>query len=228
MCLANNVHFPEPEPPRYICATPMTHAAGVAALPVFAEGGTVIIHQGVKPKEIFDSIRVNRATRIFLPPTALYALLEHPEARSQDFSSLRHFLITAAPIAPERLAEAVEVFGPVMTQMFGQTEAPMICTVLTNGEIADAVSEPIHGGRLASCGRPTVVARVEIMSEDGTLLGPGEQGEIVIRSDLVFDGYWNNPEATAETRRPGGWHGTGDIGLRDADGFVYILDRKKT
>ncbi|MEU0507270.1 AMP-binding protein [Nocardia sp. NPDC005998] len=227
MCLANNVYFPEPQRSRYICATPMTHAAGIVAFPVLAEGGRVIIHQGVKPKEIFDSIRVNRATRILLPPTALYTLLGHPEVRAQDFSSLRYFLVTAAPIAPERLAEAVEVFGPVMTQVFGQTEAPLMCTVLTTEETADAVSEPTHRGRLASCGRPTVVARVEIMGEDGTLLGPGKPGEIVIRSNLVFDGYWNNPEATAETRRPDGWHGTGDIGLRDADGFVYILDRKK-
>jgi acyl-CoA synthetase (AMP-forming)/AMP-acid ligase II len=65
------------------------------------------------------------------------------------------------------------------------------------------------------------------MDDDGNLLGPEETGEIVIRSDLVFAGYWNNRAGTGETRRPGGWHGTGDIGKRDTDGFVYILDRKK-
>jgi acyl-CoA synthetase (AMP-forming)/AMP-acid ligase II len=227
MCLAHNAHLSEGGPPRYICATPMTHAAGLAAFPVLAEGGKVIVHQGVSAVEIFESIERNAVTRIFLPPTALYALLAHPRVRSTDFSSLRHFLLAAAPVAPERLAEAVEVFGPVMTQVFGQAEAPFICTVLTADEVAEAAANPEHRGRLASCGRPSLVARVEIMDDDGRLLGHGEQGEIVVKSDLVFDGYWNNPEASAEVRRPGGWHGTGDVGYRDHDGYIYILDRKK-
>jgi acyl-CoA synthetase (AMP-forming)/AMP-acid ligase II len=68
---------------------------------------------------------------------------------------------------------------------------------------------------------------VEIMDERGALLGPGERGEIVVRGDLVMDGYYRNAEASAEARRPGGWHGTGDIGFRDRDGFVYIVDRKR-
>jgi len=72
-----------------------------------------------------------------------------------------------------------------------------------------------------------MVAQVEIMDDDGQILGPEEQGEIVVRSDLVFRGYWENAQATKEMRRQAGWHGTGDIGKRDADGFIYILDRKK-
>lgn len=227
MCLAHNTHLAEPEPPRYVCATPMTHAAGMAAFPVLAEGGQVIIHRGVNAPEIFGSIERNRATRIFLPPTALYALLAHPDVLHTNFSSLRHFLLAAAPVAPERLAEAVNIFGPVMTQVFGQAEAPFVCTILTAEEIADATKDASLRHRLASCGRPSVVAHVEIMGEDGHLLGVNEQGEIVIRSDLVFSGYWNNPNASAETRRAGDWHGTGDIGYRDKDGFIYILDRKK-
>jgi acyl-CoA synthetase (AMP-forming)/AMP-acid ligase II len=227
MCTAYNAHLRDPEPPRYICATPMTHAAGASAFPVLAEGGSVIVHQGVVPADILDSIERNRVTRIFLPPTALYALLARPDVRERDFSSLRHFLVAAAPVAPERLAEAVDVFGPVMTQVFGQSEAPMMCTVFSPEEIAEAASVDALRHRLASCGRPSVVAQVELMDDEGRLLGPGEQGEVVVRSELVFGGYWQNPEATAEVRRPGGWHGTGDIGVRDEDGFVYIVDRKK-
>jgi len=227
MGLALNAHLSEPEPPRYICATPMTHAAGVVALPTLAEGGSIIVHQKVKPAEIFSSIETNRATRIFLPPTAVYALLGAPDARQRDFSSLRHFLVAASPIAPDRLAEAVEVFGPVMVQSFGQAEAPMICTLLSAEQIADAVANPDHRHRLAACGQPSMVAQVEIMDDDGQILGPEEQGEIVVRSDLVFRGYWENAQATKEMRRQAGWHGTGDIGKRDADGFIYILDRKK-
>jgi acyl-CoA synthetase (AMP-forming)/AMP-acid ligase II len=186
-----------------------------------------VVHQGVKADEIFASIEHNRISRLFLPPTALYALLGHPEVRDHDYSSLRHFAVGAAPIAPDRLSEAVEVFGPVMCQVFGQTEAPMLCTFMPPAVIADAIADPARRQRLSSCGRPTLVARVEIMDDDGTLLGPGERGEIVVRGELVFSGYWENPDATAESTRPGGWHGTGDVGLRDEDGFIYIVDRKK-
>ena len=227
MCLAFSAHMHESEPPRYLCATPMTHAAGVMAFPILAEGGAVIVHAGVRAEEIFDSIERNRISRTFLPPTALYALLGHPNVRNHDYSSLRHFAFGAAPIAPERLAEAVDVFGPVMAQVFGQTEAPMLCTYMPPALIAEATADPQRRHRLTSCGLPSLVARVEIMDDDGNLLGPDERGEIVVRGELVFSGYWENPEATAEATRPGGWHGTGDIGLRDKEGFVYIVDRKK-
>lgn len=227
MCLAFSAHMHEPEAPRYLCATPMTHAAGVMAFPVLAEGGAVIVHAGVKAEDIFASIERNRVSRTFLPPTALYALLGHPDVGKHDYSSLRHFVIGAAPLAPERLAEAVDVFGPVMTQLYGQTEAPMLCTFMAPELIAEAAADESNRHRLTSCGQPSLVTRVEIMDDDGNLLGPDERGEIVVRGELVFGGYWKNPEATADTTRRGGWHGTGDIGLRDADGFVYIVDRLK-
>jgi len=227
MSLAFNAHLHEAAPPRFICAAPMTHAAGGAAFPVLAEGGSVIIHQGVVAADILESIERNRATRIYLPPTALYALLAHPDAQQRDFSSLQHFLVASSPISPDRLAEAVRVFGPVMTQVYGQSEAPFICTVLSREDIARAVVDERLRRRLSSCGRPSLLAQVEIMAEDGTLLGAEQEGEIVVRSPLVFDGYWQNPQATAETRRPGGWHGTGDVGVRDDDGYVYVVDRKK-
>ena len=227
MCLAFNAHLHETHPPRIICAAPMTHAAGPAAFPVMAEGGSVIIHQGVVAADILESIERNRATRIYLPPTALYALLAHPDAQKRDFSSLQHFLVASSPISPDRLAEAVRVFGPVMTQVYGQSEAPFICTVLSREDIAAAADDERLRRRLASCGRASLLARVEIMADDGTLLGPEQEGEIVVRSPLVFDGYWQNPEATADTRRPGGWHGTGDVGVRDTNGYIYVVDRKK-
>ncbi|GAA4697604.1 AMP-binding protein [Pseudonocardia yuanmonensis] len=227
MCLGFQIHLREPDPPRYLCATPMTHAAGLVCFPTLAQGGRVVVHDGVVPEQVLGSIERNRISTTFLPPTALYKLLADPKVRGYDYSSLRQFLIAGAPLAPDRLAEAVEVFGPVMTQTFGQAEAPLLCTVHETTEIARAAADPALGRRLASCGRPSALARIEIMDDDGNLLGPGESGEIVVRSDLVFDGYWQDPDATAQTRRPGGWYGTGDVGLRDADGFVYIVDRKK-
>jgi acyl-CoA synthetase (AMP-forming)/AMP-acid ligase II len=227
MCWAFDVHMPEPEPPVYLMATPMTHAAGGVAFPVLAEGGTVVVHDGVDAKAIFTSIERHRVTRIFLPPTAIYTLLAHPDVRAHSYSSLRHFVYAAAPMSADKLIDAMGVFGPVMTQTFGQAEAPMICTCFTPKDHAEALADPTKRSRLSSCGRPSVVATVEIMSDDGEILGPGERGEIVVRGDLVMGGYYDNPEATAETRRPGGWHGTSDVGYRDEAGFVFIVDRTK-
>jgi acyl-CoA synthetase (AMP-forming)/AMP-acid ligase II len=227
MSLAFNAHMPEAAPPVYLVAPPMTHAAGLSALPVLAEGGTVVVHDGVVAGEIFDSIERHRVTRMFLPPTAIYGLLADPAVRNVDYSSLRHFIYAAAPMSVDKLIEALDVFGPVMTQTFGQAEAPMICTCMTPAEHVDAAAQNAKRERLGSCGRPSYVAEVALMDDDGQAVGPNERGEIVVRGDLVMKGYYRNAEATDEVRRPGGWHGTGDIGYRDESGFVYIIDRKR-
>jgi len=227
MCLAFNAHMPEPTPPIYLLAAPMTHAAGVSVWPVLAEGGSVILHDGVDSSAILHAIEHDHVTRLFLPPTAVYAMLADPAVHRTDCSSLRHFIYAAAPMSEEKLRQAIEIFGPVMTQTFGQAEAPMIATCLTPAEHAEAVCDPAKAARLRSCGRPSFVAAVEIMDDDGRLLGPNQRGEIVIRGDLVMRGYHRDPVATTQTRRAGGWHGTGDIGYRDDDGFVYIVDRMR-
>jgi acyl-CoA synthetase (AMP-forming)/AMP-acid ligase II len=227
MCLAFNAHLWEPEPPTYLLATPMTHAAGVSAWPVLGTGGKVVIHDRVHAEELFESIERHAVSRLFLPPTAIYTLLSHPVVQQVDFATLRHFIYAAAPISVDKLIEATEVFGPVMAQTYGQAEAPMICTCMTPAEHQEALSSLSKRMRLSSCGRQSLVSAVAIMGEDGELLGDGERGEIVVRGQLVMPGYYNNPDASAEVRRPGGWHGTGDIGLRDEDGFIYIVDRKR-
>jgi acyl-CoA synthetase (AMP-forming)/AMP-acid ligase II len=227
MCMCFNAHLYEAQPPVFIMAPPMTHAAGLMAWPVLAEGGTVVVHDGVHADEIFDSTERHRTSRIFLPPTAIYTLLADPAVRAVDFSSLRHFVYAAAPMSADKLLEAIDVFGPVMAQTFGQAEAPMICTSFSPADHERAARDPAKRHWLSSCGRPSLGTAVEIMSEHGRLVGDGDHGEIVVRGELVMGGYHRNPEATAETRRPGGWHGTGDIGYRDSDGFVYIVDRKR-
>ena len=227
MSLGFNAHMAEPGRPVYLMATPMTHAAGTVGFPTLAEGGTIVVHDGVRPPELLDSIERERVTRLFLPPTAIYALLAELRVRERDYSSLRHFLYAAAPMSADKLVEAIGVFGPVLAQCFGQSEAPMIATYMSPEEHAEALADPAKRRRLASCGRASMVAAVAIMDERGELLGDGERGEIVLRGDLVMKEYYRNPEATAEVRRPGGWHGTGDVGYRDADGFHYIVDRKR-
>ncbi len=227
MSLGFNAHMKEEARPVYLMATPMTHAAGTLGFPTIAEGGTIVVHDGVKAATVLDSIEQDRVTRLFLPPTAIYSLLADPGVREHDYSSLRHFLYAAAPMSTDKLVEAMDVFGPVMAQCFGQAEAPMLATYLSPAEHVEALADPAKRARLASCGRPSMIAAVAIMDDDGNLLDDGEHGEIVVRGDLVMSAYYENPEASAEVRRPGGWHATGDIGYRDADGFYFIVDRKR-
>jgi len=175
--------------------------------------------------EIMRCIEAHRITTLFLPPTVIYSMLAHPRVREFDFSSLKHFIYAAAPMSAEKLKDALKVFGPVMAQTYGQAESPMLCTFMSPAEhIVEENSAQER--RLTSCGRPTIFTQVEIMDDGGNLLSPEEKGEIVTRGNLVMKGYYKNPQATEEASRFG-WHHTGDIGLKDADGYVYIVDRKR-
>lgn len=211
--------------PIHLCVAPMTHAAGVLAMMLMPSGPTNIVVDRAEPLEIMRKIEREGVTHLYLPPTLLYLMLAHPEVRRFDYTSLRYFLITAAPVAPERLREAVSVFGPVMAQCYGQSEAPMILTFHPPAAIAAAAQEG-NDAALTSCGRPTLLTRLAIMSPDGQLLPQGETGEIVVRGGLVMRGYLGDPYATAEASRHG-WHHTGDIGRVDPDGLVTIVDRAK-
>ncbi|MBH1998125.1 MAG: AMP-binding protein [Sphingomonadaceae bacterium] len=215
--------MPMTVPPVNLVAAPMTHAAGPLALASMALGGTVIILPKFDPGPVIDAIEKHRVTYMFLPPTAIYMLLSHPGVRDADFSSLQYISYAGAPMSTDRLKEAIAVFGPVMNASFGQTEAPMCVTAMPPHEHLNAAGELAHPG---SCGRPNLLSIVEIMDDDGQILPPGERGEIVVRGPLVMGGYYKNPEATAEVSTFG-WHHTGDIGVRDADGWFYVVDRKK-
>jgi acyl-CoA synthetase (AMP-forming)/AMP-acid ligase II len=221
-----NSHMPE-EAPVNLVAAPLTHAAGVATFPVLSLGGTSVVHDGVAPAAVLESISHHGVTRLFLPPTAIYALLDHPDVDGADFSTLRYFLYGAAPMSADRLVEAMEVFGPVMAQCYGQTEAAMICTYLGPDEHDAAMRDPALRHRLTSCGRPSLVASVAVLDDAGTPVPRGVRGEVHVRTALQMLGYHADAEATEAVRRPGGWQATGDIGMIDDDGYVYLLDRTR-
>jgi acyl-CoA synthetase (AMP-forming)/AMP-acid ligase II len=218
-------HMPCDVPPVYLAATPMTHAAGVIAFPLMAGGATSVLLERAEPRAIMAAIEQHRVTHLFLPPTVIYAMLAHPDVRAFDYSSLRHFIYAAAPMSVDKLKEAISVFGPVMAQGYGQAEIPLMATFLSAREHVEILASGDHR-RLGSCGRPALLCRVEIISDDGAPLPPETAGEIVMRSSLLMAGYYADPAAT-EAASAGGWHRTGDIGLKDADGYVYIIDRKK-
>ncbi len=215
--------------PRNLAAAPMTHVGGRIVLTIMVRGGTSVILSEISPRGILEAIAEHRITDIFLPPTAIYALLAQPDLGDHDTSSLRHVFYGSAPMSIEKLKQAIEAFGPVMTGGFGQTEAPMsISFLMPEDHFVDGRidGELAPDERLRSVGRATPVSTLGIMDDDGKILSAGEPGEIVVQGPFVSEGYFGNPEATAEVRRDG-WHLTGDIGYLDEEGFLYIIDRKK-
>ncbi|WCT79419.1 class I adenylate-forming enzyme family protein [Novosphingobium humi] len=211
--------------PVFLATAPLSHAAGPFALAGIAMGATVVMLPAFDAHAVMEAIQTHRVTHMFLPPTALYSMLAHPEVRDYDYSSMRYFLLAGSACSPEKLRQAVEVFGPCLCQSYGQSEFHLIATWLPP-EIVAAAAAGDHPERLASCGRATMSVRVELMNDDGALLPVGEVGEIVGRGGIVCDGYFEMEQATAEVRTHG-WHHTGDIGRRDEHGFFYIVDRKK-
>jgi acyl-CoA synthetase (AMP-forming)/AMP-acid ligase II len=201
----------------YLHAAPLTHGSGLYLLPSTARGATQVIAPGTSFSTgrfvaLLAEHRVTHAA--FLAPTMLRRVVD--EARGRAFPDLRSIVVGGAPLYREDLRAAVEVFGPIVTQMYGQGEAPMTITVMPAAAALD------HPG---SCGRAFHGVEVRIADPDGEPVADGADGEVLVRGDVVMRGYWDNPDATAATLA-GGWLHTGDIGHLD-DGYLHLTDRAK-
>ncbi|CAG2160131.1 class I adenylate-forming enzyme family protein [Cupriavidus numazuensis] len=210
---------------RYLAVAPLTHAGGIAALHAMLGGGAVVVMNLTDPAEIFEQIERHGITNLFVPPTLMYSLMAHPRAATTDFRSLKVLLTGAAPVAPEKYREAVRLFGPVVCEGYAQTETlfPLVVKtpqdyLLPDGSFDEAV--------LRSAGRAARHARVEIMDGEGNLLPAGERGEIVVQTSMAMQGYYRNPAETEAISRHG-WRHTGDVGVKDARGYITIVDRLK-
>ena len=217
--------YPFDGPPVYLALAPLTHAAGVLCFPVLALGGEVVIMRTPDVGGFLRLVEEHRVTHTFLPPTLIYMVLGSPALESADLSSLQCFWYGAAPMSASRLEEALTRIGPVMAQLFGQTEAPMMISMMPPADHFRA-DGTVATERLTSAGRPAPRVTVAILDADDRPVAPGERGEICARSSLVMAGYWNDPEETARTLR-NGWLHTGDIGFLDDEGFLHIVDRAK-
>lgn len=209
----------------HLVVAPMTHAAGIMGCLHFMRGGKNVIVRELSPLAIMEDIQKHKVTHVFLPPTIMYMMLAHEDVGTFDYSSLEHFIVGAAPTSLEKLKEAIKVFGPCMTEAYGQTEAPAAITLKAPWDYMDADGN-INEDRLKGIGRAGAFSPVKILDEDGSEVPRGEPGEICVSGDLVTLGYLDNPEATAAAHKDG-WLWTGDVGVMSEDGYIQIVDRSK-
>jgi acyl-CoA synthetase (AMP-forming)/AMP-acid ligase II len=225
MGLALATEFGVTSESRHLVIAPLTHAAGLFALGFSVKGCANIILPAFDPEAVLTLIETEKVTHLFLPPTAVYALLAHPKTKQTDFSSLKCFIVGAAPIAPEKFKEAVKVFGPVMFEGFGQTETLFPILVKRPSDYLNGDGS-FDEDAVRAAGKAVGATRLAIMGPDGNLLPAGERGEIVVRSSMVMQSYYKKPDDTASVSTFG-WHHTSDVGIIDSRGFVTIVDRIK-
>lgn len=212
-----------PQHPRFLMCTPLSHAGAAFFVPTLMKGGSMVVLSKFDPAEVLETIEREKITATMLVPSMLYALMDHPDSRTRDLSSLQTVYYGASAINPVRLAEAIERFGPIFAQYYGQSEAPMVISYLPKGDHPQAGEDQ---RRLSSCGRPSAFLRTALLGDDDKPVAQGEPGEICVAGPLLAGGYWGLPEQTAEAFRDG-WLRTGDVAREDADGFWYIVDRTK-
>jgi len=222
MTLMEMADFDWPEQIRFLAMTPITHASGALIMPVLMQSGTIIMHAGFEPTIFCQLVERHQVTCTFMVPTMIYVLLDSVARKQHDLSSLQTIIYGAAPMSVARMREALDVFGPIFMQLYGQSEAPMAMTVLHKRE-HDPKNYP-H--RLSSCGTPVVGIQLRLLNNQGEEVPVGEVGEICVRGPLVMLGYYNKPDETAQAFRHG-WLYSGDLARRDQDGFIYIVDRSK-
>ncbi|MDH3303501.1 MAG: AMP-binding protein, partial [Acidimicrobiia bacterium] len=208
-------------------AAPISHGSGLYGLPHIARGAVSVVPEsgGADPAEIATLLPRWPGMSFFAAPIMVKRLAADPALAAADLNHLKTIIYGGAPMYLADLEAALDVLGPRLAQIYGQGETPMTITALSKADHADR-DHPRWRERLQSVGFPRTDVEVRVVDDDDNELPPGEIGEIVVRGDVVMAGYWDQPEATAETLR-GGWLHTGDVGSFDDEGFLTLRDRSK-
>lgn len=208
---------------RTLHMAPISHGSGMFLVPTFFAGGCNITMNKPDLAQYCQVIEREKVTHAFLVPTILYRMLELPEARDSDLSSLQNMFYGAAPMSPSKLKRLQEQFGNIFIQVYGSTEH--FCLAITLSKVDHCVdAETEH--RLGSAGKITAGVEVLVMDDAGHPVPKGELGEFWLRSRGTCLGYLDNPEKTAEEFHNQYWK-SGDLGYIDDEGFAFIVDRKK-
>lgn len=209
---------------KVLLAMPLFHVgARTQGLALTFRGGTMVVHRSFDALEVVRTIERERITQVHLAPTLVQQVLALPDIDRYDLRSLKTINYAAAPMPVTVLRRALERFGPIMINGFGQTEGAGL-TLRKRYHLPDGNEGDRR--RLASVGQPNIDTRLRIVDELDREVPVGTIGEICLRSPQNMVGYWNNSAATAEALR-GGWLHMGDMGYVDEDGFTYLADRKK-
>lgn len=209
----------------FVSAAPLSHGAGLYALPHILRGSHQIVLPSFEPAEVLALFGKHQNVSMFAAPTMVSRLINHPLAGTCDTRGLKTLIYGGAPMYVSDLKRAIALFGPKFFQLYGQGEAPMTISGLTKRMHA-AIAHPNYEARLGSAGIARSGCAFRIVDESGRDVPTGEIGEIISKSDCVMRGYLNNPEANAKSLRDG-WLWTGDLGSVDADGFLTLKDRSK-
>lgn len=207
---------------RYLHVAPMFHMADfVGTMNTTSCCGVNIILQAFEPAQVLATIAEEKVTHGLLVPAMIKMVLSHKDAKTADLSSLERLMYGASPMPAATLEEVMAQWPHLgLVQAYGQTELAPVATMLL-------VEDHLEGGnRLKSAGRPTAVNDIRIVDEEGNDCLLHVSGEIVVRGPHTMLGYWNKPEETAKALQDG-WLFTGDAGMFDEDGYLYIVDRVK-
>ena len=201
---------------------PVFHLVGTGlSVQALYNGAAVSLLPALEPGNMLKLIARDRPTICALVPTAIQMVLDHPDSKTADYSSLRLIMYAGSAISSTLLKRALSEMKCRFMQFYGATESSGALTLL-RPEQHDVNDE----ARLRSCGTPLPLTEVKIVDGDGKEVPDGSNGEFWVRMPNLFGGYWNQPEATAAVMQDG-WYKTGDAGFRDKDGLLYIVDRVK-
>jgi len=208
-------------------AAPMSHGAGLYNIMHMRVGARHVVPKsgGFEEGEIFELARHFGNVHMFAAPTMVKRMTQIAKEHGETGAGIRTIVYAGGPMYLADIIEAVDHFGPIFVQVYGQGECPMGITALSRQEVCDR-THPNWKERLKSVGRAQSTVEVQIGDENGNILPIGEIGEIMVRGDLVMPGYWKNPDASEKTLR-NGWLQTGDMGAMDQDGYVTMHDRSK-
>jgi acyl-CoA synthetase (AMP-forming)/AMP-acid ligase II len=209
----------------YLVAGPLSHAAGLVSWPMISSGARHVIMPRFDAGEFIDLAERERCTMTLLVPTMIQLIVNHPAVAHKDLSSLRAIFYGAAPISERTLTDALELWGPVLHQLYGQSEAPALTVLPASCHVTNGCEPNLR--YLRSAGRPTPHTEIKILDDDDLELPAGQAGEICARTPGAMLKVWGDPVTTADRFTDDGYIRTRDVGYLDEQGFLYLADRKE-